>query len=73
MSAETGVKFLTPQWLNNDFFEGMLQKYYKEPSLEVENFELRSNSTNGTGFTSSMFPVIVNFKRKSTATNQVST
>lgn len=51
----------TPDWLNNQFLENILKKYYKNDGIKVANFEAKSTLANGEGYMSSMYRAKVNY------------
>lgn len=72
MSFESEVKSLIPKWLNRQFFEETLRKHYGNDALEVTNYELKSTSANGEGYTSSMYRTKVDFSTSSENENIIS-
>lgn len=71
MSSDSTAKPLIPEWLDNDFLEGILRSYYKNNEIKVIDVDVKSLSANGEGFMSSMYRAKVNFRVSMETYNQV--
>lgn len=49
-----------PKWLDQTFFEEVLQSYTKDPSVVVKDFQIKPGTNAGDHFASVMFKVTVN-------------
>lgn len=60
MSVITEV-FSTPKWLNNEFLEKHLQKYYKDNGIKVISFDVKPATGKGENYASLIHRVCVQF------------
>lgn len=61
MSESSESKSLLPEWLTNAFLEGYLRDYYKNDSIQIIDFDVKSDVGKGEGYMSSMLRTKINF------------
>lgn len=61
MSESSESKSLLPEWLTNAFLEGYLRDYYKNDSIQLIDFDVKSDAGKGEGYMSSMLRTKINF------------
>lgn len=56
-----------PTWLDQSFFENVLQTYHSDPSVAIKDFQITPGTAAGDHFASIMFKIAVNYVRSTGA------
>lgn len=52
---------LAPDWLNSDFLEKHLQKYFDNTQIRIVSFELKPATAKGENYASTLYRVKISF------------